>query len=68
MSGVDRLLGEPELDGRLANLPRPAVNMASRVAQLARQRRGQLVEVRVLIMEGQWFLLVDGHTERLGKG
>lgn len=66
--GFERMLrnDEPE-DRRVAALPRPAVNLAARVTQLARQRRHSLVEVRLLILDSQWYLLVDGRMERLGE-
>lgn len=55
-------------DGRVADLPRPAVNLAARIAQLAGERRDGVVEARILIIGSRWFLRVEGDkVEELGR-
>lgn len=62
-SSIVRLLGERDVKAP-PNLPRPAVKMAYRLAQLA--RASELVTAQVIIVDGAWFLQYNGRNERLG--
>jgi hypothetical protein len=57
----------PNTDGRTDSLPRPAVNLAQRLAQLANEE--DVVIARVVIARGEWSLFIEGNNmERLGNG
>lgn len=56
----------PEPDGRADYLPRPAVNLAQRLAQLARD--SDFVLAHVVISKGEWNLQIECQNERLGNG
>lgn len=52
-------------DGRASHLPRPAVNLAQRLAQLSND--SDFVLAHVVISKGEWNLQVDGKNEKLGS-
>jgi hypothetical protein len=56
----------PDTDGRIESLPRPAVNLAQRLTQLA--NHDDVVIAQVIISQGNWTLQVDGRKERMGNG
>lgn len=52
--------------GRGDALPRPAVRLGQRLAQLSNGQN--TIDVRVIIISGTWFLVMpDGQSERLGN-
>ena len=51
-------------DGRVASLPRPAVKLAHRLAQLANSQ--PIVNARIVIQDGEWHLYVE-RPEKLGE-
>lgn len=66
--GVERMLQRDDEDGRSNHLPKPAVNLAARVAQLARaKRRGTIGRVELLITDDGLLLLYKGKAEDLGE-
>lgn len=53
-------------DGRTASLPKPAINLAQRLTQMANDDGA--ISVQVIIIDGAWHLILPaGHTERLGE-
>lgn len=68
MAGISKTLLElgDEIDGRALCLPKPAVNLAQRLTQLA-NGNGALA-VQIVIVDGAWLLIrADGRAERMGR-
>jgi hypothetical protein len=59
-------LQKSAVDGRVECLPKPAINLAQRLTQLA-NGTGALA-VQVVIVDGAWLLIrADGRAERMGR-
>jgi hypothetical protein len=54
-------------DAAPGNLPLPAVKLAYRLTQLIHQSGpAHLHTVQILVIEGVWYIVVNGRAERLG--